>query len=94
MFAVDLVDAAGLARRLVPLGTRLDQLGPGARQVGARLGGGGRIVGVLQPCDHLAPAHLGAAIHRERGDAAGNLGGDGGVDAGDDVAVGGDGSGG
>ena len=62
-------------------------------RLASRLGDGGGVVGVLQPGDHLAAAHLGAAVHRERGDAAGDLGGDGGVGPGDDVAVGGDGGG-
>ena len=89
MLGVDLRGAARLAGRLIAVGRRLDQLGARAREIGLGLGHRGRVVGVLQPGDHLAPADLGAPVHREGGDASGDLGGHGRADPCDDVTVGG-----
>ena len=86
-FAVDLGDAARVARRLVAVGHGLDDLRPGARQVRARLRHRRGVVRVLQRRDHLALLDLRAAVHRERRDPAGDLGRDGGPDPGDDVSV-------
>lgn len=83
----ELAGAFQVALRLVALRARFRQRRPGRRELRLPLRERRRVVPILEPRDDFAFADLRALGHAQELQPAGDLGGDRGLCAGDDVAV-------